>query len=244
MGRVLKALGMVSGAFLVFVGLLHVVLFARGRHTPEAMGAFHDWPVVGGFFPRHDPGPPPQTAEERREADAVAWLRDSRNEFRLPPPFTTEQIEALVRELKDAKTQAEAAKARYEAEQGDLDRVKREVESNRQALNAAADTLEAKSRELMAARDELDRYRTFVGEEEMKNFKTLAAMYEAMPAEDAASKLALLDPDVVAKVVSRMSERKAGRVLAAMDTPKAVAITKRLQALASAATPSGAPRPR
>lgn len=243
MGRVLKALGIVMAAFLVFVGLLHVVLFARGRHTPEALGAFHDWPVLGGFFPKHAPHEAPPTPEERREADATAWLRDSRNEFKLPPPFTTEQIEALVRELKDAKTQADATRARFEAEQADLDRVKKEVESNRQALNATADTLLAESSKLKAERDELDRERTFVKDEEIRNFKTLAAMYEAMPADDAAKKLAELDVDVVAKVIARMTERKAGRILAAMDTPRAVAITKKLQALASAA-PLASPKPR
>ena len=67
--------------------------------------------------------------------------------------------------------------------------------------------------------------------EESRNYKTLADMYGAMPADDAAAKLGQLEDDVVAKILSRMSERKAGRILAGMDTPRAVGITKRLQSL-------------
>jgi flagellar motility protein MotE (MotC chaperone) len=101
-------------------------------------------------------------------------------------------------------------------------------------LHATAESLEARSKELIAARDELDRERTFVREEESRNFKTLAAMYESMSAEDAAGKLEMLEDGVVAKVIGCMNERKAGRILAAMDTPRAVAVTKKLQALAAA----------
>jgi flagellar motility protein MotE (MotC chaperone) len=195
------------------------------------MGAFHDWPVLGGFFPKHAPDAPLPTPEERREAEATAWLRDSRNEFKLPAPFTTEQVETLVRELKDAKAQADAARARFEAEQTDLDRVRKEVEGNRQALNKTAEELLAESGKLIAERSELDQERIFVRDQEIRNFKTLAKMYEAMPADDAAKKLAELDVDVVAKVISQMEERKAGRVLAAMETPRAVLITKKLQSI-------------
>src|ERR1700674_3982122 len=122
MKRVLMVLGAVFVAFLVFVGLLHGVLVVRHRHTPEALNAFHDWPVIGGFFPEHAVEEAQPSPDERRQKEAAAWLQDARTEFRLPPPFTTEQVETLVRELKDARSQAEATKTKYEAEQADLDR--------------------------------------------------------------------------------------------------------------------------
>ena len=65
MGRVLKAFGVVFVLFLVFVGLVHGVLVARRRHTPETLNAFHDWPVIGGFFPKHDVEEKPPSPEER-----------------------------------------------------------------------------------------------------------------------------------------------------------------------------------
>jgi flagellar motility protein MotE (MotC chaperone) len=231
MRHVLSGLGILCGATLVFVGLLHGVLFARGRHDPETLGSFHDWPVIGGFFPKHVPLEKPPTPEERREKNAAAWLADARNEFKPPAPFSAEQIETLVRELKDARAQADAARARHDAEAADLDRATRELQSNQQALTQTAETLEREAKNLAASRDELDRYRTFVREQEIKNFKTLAAMYESMPPEDAAQKLQSLDDEVTAKVIHGMSERKAGKVLGAMDTPRAVAITKKLQAM-------------
>jgi flagellar motility protein MotE (MotC chaperone) len=236
MARTFQFLGIAMAAYLGFVGLLHGVLAARGRYTKESLGAFHDWPLIGGFFPKAPPAAPPVSPAERREQRAIDWLADSRNEFRLPAPFTTEDVEALVRELKDARTAADAARALHEAGLTDVARVRKDLDAQQQALNATADVLEQKSRELAASRDELDHYRTYVRTEEIRNTKTLADMYGAMPAEDAATKLGELDDDVVAKVIARMSERKAGRILAAMDTPRAVAITKKLQALVADAT--------
>lgn len=238
------ALGALCAAFLMFVGLLHGVLYARGKHTPEAMSGFHDWPVVGGFFPKHVAQEIPLTPAERRETAAVAWLADSRNDLALPAPFTTAELDGLVRELKDARARAEESRARYEAERSDVDRATKEHAQNQQALNQAAETVEREAKNLEASRDELDRYRTFVVAQEMKNYKTLAAMYEAMPAEDAAQKLQALDDDATAKVVRGMSERKAGRILAAMDTPRAVAITKKLQSMAPDAHPASPAPPR
>ena len=233
MGRLLQVLGGLFVAFVAFVGLLHGVLMARGKHTPEVLNAFHEWPVVGGFFPRHASPAVEPSPEERREKDAVAWLQDSRNEFKLPPGVTMEQIESLVRELKDARARAEAARTRYEAEQADLDRMRREAEADRQSLRATADEIVKQVNGLKAERDELTRERTFVKEEESKNVRTLASMYEAMPPDDAARKLQVLDEETAAKLIGMMSERKAGRILAAIDTPRAVAVTKRLQALAA-----------
>lgn len=231
MGRMLQVFGVAFVGLIVFVGLLHGVLLARHRYTPEALGAFHEWPVLGGFFPKHVVKEAPETPEERRDREAATWLRDARNELELPSGFTAEQIETLVRELKDARAQADAAHTRYEAERADLDRQKKEVDADRQAIHAAADEIDKTVKSLKSDRDELERVRTFVKTEEKRNFKTLAAMYEAMPAEDAAKRLDEMDDETAAKLVAQMTERKAGRILAAMKTPRAVLITKKLQAL-------------
>jgi flagellar motility protein MotE (MotC chaperone) len=231
MARILQTLGIVFGAFLAFVGLLHGTLAARHRYTPEGLGAFHEWPVIGGFFPKHVEKEAPETPEERRERDAALWLQDARNEFKLPTPFAAEQIETLVREHKDARSQADAARTRYDAERADLERLKKDAEADREALHKTADEIEKRVKSLATDSDELTRERTFVRAAEIKNFKTLATMYESMPAEDAAQRLDELDEETAAKLVSQMSERKAGRILAAMKTPRAVLITKKLQAL-------------
>jgi flagellar motility protein MotE (MotC chaperone) len=233
MRRTFQIFGAVFVALIVFVGLLHGVLLARGRYTPEALGAFHDWHVIGGFFPKHAAMEAPETPAERREREAAAWLHDARNDVDLPPGFTAEQLETLVRELKDARSQADAARTRFEAERADLDRLAKEVQADKQAIHAAADEIDRTVKALESDKNELESVRTFVQKEERQNFKTLAAMYESMPAEDAAKRLDELDETTAAKLVGQMSDRKAGRILAAMETPRAVLITKRLQALSS-----------
>jgi flagellar motility protein MotE (MotC chaperone) len=231
MGRVLKGLGLVTLVFLLFVALVHGVLMAKRRHTPETMNAFHDWPVIGGFFPKEVIHEKPPTPEEIREKDAAAWLQDSRNEFQMPAPATTDEVEALVRELKDARSQADAAKARHDAEKADLERARKDLESDRQAVHATGDLIASKLTELNALRSELDRERISLQTTEIRNFKMLAAMYEAMPPEDAAKRLAELEEDTASRLLAKMSDRKAGSILAAMEAPRAVLITKRLQAL-------------
>jgi flagellar motility protein MotE (MotC chaperone) len=236
MGRVFQVFGGALVALLVFVGLLHGVLLVRHRYTPEALGAFHEWPVIGGFFPKQAVKEAAETPDERREREAATWLRDARNDLDLPPGFSTEQLETLVRELKDARSQADAAKTRYDAERADLERLKKEVEADKQAIHAAADEIDKRVKGLAAERDELFRLRTHVKDDEKRNFTTVAKMYEAMPPEDAAKRLDELDDETAAKLVAQMSDRRAGRILAAMQTPRAVLITKRLQALSPETT--------
>jgi flagellar motility protein MotE (MotC chaperone) len=254
MGRVLKALGLVLVSFLVFIGLLHGVLVVRHRHTPEALNSFHDWPVIGGFFPKQTVQEKQETPEERREKEAAAWLEDSRNEFKMPPPVTTAEVETLVRELKDARSQADEAKERYTAGKSDLDRARKEVETERKLVHETGDLISTKLNDIKADAAELDRQRRFVEGAETKNFKMLAAMYEAMPPEEAAKRLGgqdskgsdSLDVDTAARLLSKMPDKKAGKILGAMDTPRAVLITKKLQALPreEAARPPTAAQPR
>lgn len=244
MNHVLKFVGGACIALLVFVGMLHGVLAATGKHTPEVLGRFHDMPVVGGFFPKHEPAVPPPTPEELRNAKAAEWLAGAAKDVELPPPYTSEEIGKLVRDLKDAREQHLAAARRLEEERTGLDRVGADLESQKRELLAGAGDLERKSRELLVLRDELERERAFIRRSEERNLKSLASIYEAMAPEEAASRLGLMDDDTAAKLVSRMSERKAGRVLGALETPRAVAITRRMKSLTEADAPTSRPEGR
>ena len=93
-------------------------------------------------------------------------------------------------------------------------------------------------------RDELERERAFIRRSEERNLKSLASIYEAMAPDEAAGRLALMDDDTAAKLVSRMSERKAGKVLGALETPRAVAVTRRMKSLTDADAPTSRPEAR
>jgi len=55
--------------------------------------------------------------------------------------------------------------------------------------------------------------------------------YEAMPAEDAAVRLAALDNDTALLILTRMKSKKVGAALALMEPQKAAALTKNLTIL-------------
>lgn len=55
--------------------------------------------------------------------------------------------------------------------------------------------------------------------------------YEAMPAEDAATRLAALDNDTALLILARMKSKKVGAAIALMDTQKAAALTKSMTVL-------------
>ncbi len=228
---VLKILGGMMISLMLFVGMVHGVLMVKGTHTTESMGTFHDWPVIGGFFPKFVPTEPPPTPEQMRDRQAAIWLEQSRRDFELPAPYTADQMKTLVFELKDARARVEGMENRLQDERAAIERAKVEIEAQRQEIARTAEQLDAGVRNLEASREELDRERVYVHEEELKSFKTLAGIYEAMTPDDAATKLKDLDEDTAAKLLSRMTDRKAGKILGVMKPANAVAITKKLQAL-------------
>lgn len=61
-----------------------------------------------------------------------------------------------------------------------------------------------------------------------ERIKKVAKTYETMSPEDAAEKLSALDEEIAVDILSKMRSKKAGSVLAMMDTNKAVFITESL----------------
>lgn len=59
-----------------------------------------------------------------------------------------------------------------------------------------------------------------------ENMEHIVKAYEAMPNEEAATRLSALEEATATKIVIRMKSKKAGTVLAAMDPAKAAAITE------------------
>lgn len=230
---VLKVCGSLFLVLAAFVGFLHGALALQGKRTPETLGRYHDWPVIGGFFPRYDPAAAPPTEEELRAERAALRIAQTRSDFKLPPPYDADELKKLVDELAQAKTEVDGVRRAQEEERERLKRAEADLAERHTTIASAADALEARAKELEARSDELQRERLFVRDEEIKYLKSLALVYEAMAPEDAARRLTELDADTTAKLVSVMTDRKAGRILGAMDVPKAVEITKRVQARTS-----------
>ncbi|HDH53288.1 MAG TPA: hypothetical protein ENH24_02260 [Nitrospirae bacterium] len=64
-----------------------------------------------------------------------------------------------------------------------------------------------------------------------KRLKHVAKAYEAMPPEDAASRISGLDTKTAVRILLKMNSKKAGLVLGMMETGKATRLTKEIAKL-------------
>jgi flagellar motility protein MotE (MotC chaperone) len=127
------------------------------------------------------------------------------------PARAEEDLLQLVEKKQVALTQKEEA-LKQEAER--LKALKRDVDERIE-----------KYAELLARIEKaLDR----VEEAEKDNMKHLVSTYEAMPPEEAASRLSLLHEATAVKIISAMKSRKAGVVMGLIEPEKAASLTKHM----------------
>lgn len=106
-----------------------------------------------------------------------------------------------------------------------LEQQERVMEVQEALLRAGEKELEQKLRELIAVRNEIEGLLKEQSEEEKARFESLVKIYEGMKAKDAARIFNTLDIDVLITVMSKMSVRKSGPILAAMNPERARTVT-------------------
>ncbi len=109
-----------------------------------------------------------------------------------------------------------------------LDQREKQVTEREALLTAAEQEVDKKISELKNMRDEL---KSLLGQQEKMEedrIVSLVRIYEGMKPKEAATIFNTLDMDILLAVISRMSERKSGPILASMDPEKARTITTRL----------------
>ncbi len=114
----------------------------------------------------------------------------------------------------------------------DLSKRRKEIEAKERALTtreallkAAEQELDRKYQELSQLRGEIEGLLQEQSEEELSRIRSLVKIYEGMKPKDAARIFDTLDLDILAAVVSKMSERKLSPVMAAMNPERARTIT-------------------
>lgn len=121
----------------------------------------------------------------------------------------------------------------------------RVVEEKRLELKEREDTLKRDELRLAALKKDIDEkiqaYTDLLARveaalkrvEQVKGDKleNVVKAYEAMPAEDAAARLAALDNDTALLILTRMKSKKVGAAIALMEPQKAAVLTKNLTAL-------------
>ncbi len=238
MKKALMVLGVLMLAQLVFVGLVHVLIRVQGKDSPETMESLHGMPLIGGFFI------PPKVVEEEldpeqvRDAETVHRLRESLELYELPEGFSREELEGLAHDLASARTESQQQRLDMNQERVALDAEKREATAERQRLEQLAVELTSQAESLQAALDEVTQRENRLEDAQRKNLGIVRATYEKMEPIKAAEILAAMDEDLVARILSGMSERNSARILQEFDvgdggSSKAVGITKRMMLITS-----------
>lgn len=106
-----------------------------------------------------------------------------------------------------------------------LDKRENDIMAREALLKAAEQEIAQKYQELSQLRGEVEKLLARQSDEEMARTRSLVKIYEGMKPADAARIFDTLDLDILLNVMSNMSERKLGPVLAQMSADRARTIT-------------------
>ncbi|UCD36077.1 MAG: hypothetical protein JSU90_04400 [Nitrospiraceae bacterium] len=119
-----------------------------------------------------------------------------------------------------------------------LDKQRSELNEKEELIKQETERLKALKKEV---EEDIDKYTKLLGqiEKSLKEAEELGARrlrhiskaYEAMPPEDAASRLSGLDNDTAVQILLKMDSKKAGLVIGMMQTERATLLTREIARL-------------
>jgi flagellar motility protein MotE (MotC chaperone) len=112
----------------------------------------------------------------------------------------------------------------------ELDRRERELDTREQLLQAAELRVDERITELRTLRDDIDTLLGTLSEQEAAELDRLVAIFNQMEADSAAERIAALDGDTQVQIISRMTARQAGPIMAEMNIRDAANLSARLAA--------------
>lgn len=125
------------------------------------------------------------------------------------------------------------------------DDVVKYIETKQKEIKAKEEFLAQEEKKLESIKKDveakIDKYSKILAEidsklkrlEKIQNEKLdyIVKVYEGMPAEDAASKLNVIDDDTATEIIRRMKPKKAAAIMAVMEPQKVVSITNNIRRL-------------
>ncbi|HET6514208.1 MAG TPA: hypothetical protein VFG09_03550 [Thermodesulfovibrionales bacterium] len=129
------------------------------------------------------------------------------------PGYGQDDVVRLVeKKQKELREKEEALKKEEER----INALKKDVEEKIEKYTKLLTQLESTVKKIDQSRDE--------------KLTHLVKVYEAMPPEDAAARISVLDENTAVRIMRMMKSKKAGAVMAAMEPRKVAAITRELSA--------------
>lgn len=161
-----------------------------------------------------------ENGDEKSNEDKQAETQTDEND----QPITEKWRDALDSDLNTSQVQREIMTDL--AERRERLKKKEQTLAQREALlRAAQKELDRKYEELATLRDDIKDLLEEQSAEEQARIESLVKIYSGMKAKDAARIFNTLDIDILVDIMTRMSERKTGPILAEMDSEKARSVT-------------------
>lgn len=139
------------------------------------------------------------------------------DKFLLPSPFSTEQTAQLFEELEATRSEVRSRLVAVKQQEKDLDLVRADLDRRWDELDKREQELEEKDKSIAAERDELSNRTVLLAEAEMENLSSFAKKIEKMKSDKAAALLEQKDPAEVAKVLSFVKDREAGKIMESLS---------------------------
>lgn len=179
--------------------------------------------VLGRLFPEPLAEQAPAEPEERREPESaytpgqvieanVGML----SAYTLDPPFSADELQALVVELKGSKIAYEKRLAdlqRREADLGHREELVRHQHETLEQMRSELDRLEA---ELSLRSAELRRDQDAVSRGEESRWVGISTLFEAGDVDDHSKRLVTYEPDEASRILANLSEDRAAALLNAI----------------------------
>lgn len=195
---------------------------AAGEKAPPTAGSGHEVSPAGAEGAR----PAPDHAAAG--GGAAAANLPSLPAPVLPEPFSSTEVNEMLREAGKARAEYESRGALLDERERELRRAERDLDERRREIETLMQRFSELEQALASDRKKFERDVVRVQAAEQGNVKKLASLYEGMPDAAAASALGQVDVATAAKVLSAMQKRKAGKVLGAMPAALAAEVSDKM----------------
>jgi flagellar motility protein MotE (MotC chaperone) len=252
MKKALLAIGILVGGVALFLGATLAVLAAQGRLEGDSLIALNDHPLLGMFVPKaegagqgagkgetkgggagkkasRETGPSQKSAGLEAEAGRARGADGVPAYIDAPKGFSSKELLDILEDAREARERCDREWAAIEVKQADLERLREDLADREGEIKKMMEELSARKAEFDAARDRLREEVVTIEENEDRNIRKLAELYENMkPPDTAARHFDDMDVDQAVKILARMDPAKAAKILPYITADRVKLLTEKL----------------
>ncbi len=219
-------IGLLTIAQWLFIGLLYGFLEGQNKNSPETMAKLHDFPVIGGYFPKVTL----QTKEEKERSygDKLREMTvDARLQWNLPASFNEEEFAKLMEEFKDRGDRLKSESRKIEKLKLEVRTMVDEINRREKMVLSQTHKLTQRENQLIKSEEEIALKKqgqaATLERQQKEHNRKIARWLNTMSPEGARDRLMKGgENESVAEKIDRY--RQAARLLALMDEEQAAQV--------------------